>query len=287
MSIKVILVPVTDEAASVQAIGLALTIAKSFQAHLIGLHMRPDPHASMADVAAQVPADALERIVSHAQGQLDDRSITARQLFAGLCATQSTKLLDHATTGAGASASWQERMGDPAHLIPLAGRLADILVVAKPPAGGDGGLAEIAIDAIFSTGRPVVLAPEAEVASVGKRLVIAWNRSAEAARTVAAALPFIARAEHVLVLSAGTQMPHGPSAADLARYLKHHGVAAEIAWIKDGIRPEKVVLSRAQEMDADLIVMAAYSRSRLRERILGGFTRYMLRHTTVPLFMTR
>ncbi len=48
-----------------------------------------------------------------------------------------------------------------------------------------------------------------------------------------------------------------------------------------------VLLAEANALGCDLIIMGAYGHSRLRQTILGGMTRDMLRRMTLPVLMAQ
>jgi nucleotide-binding universal stress UspA family protein len=121
----------------------------------------------------------------------------------------------------------------------------------------------------------------------GKRILAAWNGTREAARAFADALPFFTVAAEVTVLTVNPAGDAAPMEADVKRWLMQHGVrgATRIAHTEK-IEIADVLLSAAADMSADLIVMGAYGRSRLRELILGGATHGILRHMTAPVLMS-
>jgi nucleotide-binding universal stress UspA family protein len=125
---------------------------------------------------------------------------------------------------------------------------------------------------------------------LGTRVLVAWNASREAARAVRDALPLLKRARRVDVVAFDPQRSadHGEQpASDIALYLARHGVRASAAQQRGtGIEIGAQILSRAADMEADLIVMGAYGRSRFRERVLGGATRTLLESMTVPVLMS-
>ncbi len=103
-----------------------------------------------------------------------------------------------------------------------------------------------------------------------------------------AALPWMQQAEAVRILSAEEYQRRGPEAQELAAYLALHGITAEIATFRPIDREVgKGLLGAAAEFGADLLTMGAYSHSRLRQLILGGVTRHVLEHATLPVLMTR
>ena len=118
----------------------------------------------------------------------------------------------------------------------------------------------------------------------GKRILVAWNQSADAAAAVTAALPLLMRAERVVVVSAGRENRLGPTSAHVARYLAHWGVTVECKRTQ-GRQVEREILRTCRAVESDLLVMGAYSRSRLRQLVLGGVTEHMLFKSDLPVFL--
>jgi nucleotide-binding universal stress UspA family protein len=120
---------------------------------------------------------------------------------------------------------------------------------------------------------------------------VAWNAGREAVRAVNDALPILQAAESVSVLAVDPpsgKRGEGPiPSADICHHLARHGVHAEAASsvVKD-IEIGSFLLSHAADRGVDMIVMGAYGHSRLSEMMLGGVTRSMLQHMTVPVFMS-
>jgi nucleotide-binding universal stress UspA family protein len=140
----------------------------------------------------------------------------------------------------------------------------------------------------MSAGRPVLMVPYAgRFPDTGKRVLIAWNAGREAARAVTDAMPLLSKAQSVEVVAFGEGGDHGEvPGADLALFLARHGVKATAArQHAPGVDIGNQILSRAADVNADLIVMGAYGHSRLRELALGGATRSVLDAMTVPVLM--
>jgi nucleotide-binding universal stress UspA family protein len=144
----------------------------------------------------------------------------------------------------------------------------------------------------LAAGRPVLVIPYAgHFENLGRRVVIAWNATREAARAVADAMPLLASAELVTVLTIDPR--EGPDAhgevpgADIAAHLALHGVTAQIErTVSGGLPVGEVLLSRIADLGADLLVMGLYGHSRARELLLGGATRTLLRSMTLPVLMS-
>lgn len=187
---------------------------------------------------------------------------------------------------------------DPSHLsvrvvegvvedeIAAASRLADLVVYARHP--GDAGFPDrsLAEHTLLSARRPILIAPPHQLATIGAKVVILWDGGTSAAAAVIAALPFIKRAQAVDVI----HMNHDDGGPDVLDDLKDalaiRGLSAQMRVVDphssvDGAK----LLSTALSSEPDLIVMGGYSHSRLRQLVLGGVTRHMLKHAAVPMLM--
>lgn len=167
------------------------------------------------------------------------------------------------------------------------GRVFDLVVVRQPRDDPDHWVRNILRAVLFKAGRPVLIAPPAKPATVGKRPLIAWNGSALSARAAAIARNFFSGAREVGILSVRTKDWWGPSAQDLADYVAWHNIKATVVEAEAGNRRlGDVFLSEAAAFGADLLVMGAYSQSPFRESLTGGLTNHVLSHAELPVLMT-
>jgi len=145
---------------------------------------------------------------------------------------------------------------------------------------------------MLSVGRPVLVGPYVgEFKALAEHVLLCWNAAREAARALTDALPLLQRAKKVTILSANPeQTPSGHGEApgsDIALYLARHGVRAEASRaVSKEVDIGSLILSRAFDVGADMIVMGAYGHSRVREIVLGGATRTVLASMTVPVLMS-
>lgn len=162
--------------------------------------------------------------------------------------------------------------------------VADLLVVSRPSRTG-GTLARQFLSAsLLRSSRPVLVLPQAQKGTVGKRICIAWNQSVEAARAVAAAMPLLAQAEGVTIVSCGSETRVGPKSRQLAAYLKYWGIKSAHVATKGRDEP-KEILSAFNSTKSDLLLMGAYSRNRMSQLVFGGVTEFMLNNASIPIVM--
>jgi nucleotide-binding universal stress UspA family protein len=188
----------------------------------------------------------------------------------------------------GASASFASVTGREEDLVAQQARLADLTVVPHPEAGEDISSSDALHAVLFDSGRPVLIAPMVAPTSIGNRICIAWNGTAESAAAVLGLLPWLQRAEAVRILTAEGYQRRGPAAPELAAYLAMHDVHADVSTFTPVERDVgKGLLAAAKNFGADLMGMGAYSHSRLRQLILGGVTRSVLENSKLPVMMNR
>lgn len=176
-------------------------------------------------------------------------------------------------------------------LVAARARYADLVILPKPYGRDSGPEAEAVVEsAMFEGMAPVLIVPEKGMqAPLPRRIVVAWNMGREAIVAARRAMPFLRRAEQV-VITVVDPSPHGPERSDpggmLCQMLVRHGVKAEVAVLARTLpRVSEVLARQCQDIDAEMLVMGAYGHSRFREAILGGSTRNMLEATQIPLFM--
>lgn len=171
-------------------------------------------------------------------------------------------------------------------------RCAD-LVIAGSPLAIEGHASHDPLDVIMHAGRPVLVVPRhfAErrnaQRSFGHRALIAWNASAPSARAIHDALPFLRRAEEVTLLFVNERRSKTGAqhlVAALARHLERHGVTVrpDVSPVGDGGAAQSI-RDHLAELDIDLLVMGAFSRSRLAEAWFGSVSIDLLQTVTIPV----
>ena len=286
MAIKNMLVPVGDIAHDEGAIGTALLLTQSFGGHADCLFLT-------GDVSDVIPAGAMGLFES-VQVQMKEeyelergeKQTLARQRFDAMLEERNIEYRENALPAELPSASWEVVSGIASEVVAARGAAYDMAIVGRPSAD-HATVGELSAEAaLFRTGRPVLIAPPAAPATLGEAVVIGWNRSASAARSVSAALPLLELSRSVTIVSVTTGAKQGPSADEMAKYLSWHEVQAEVVEIPPDHRlVGEVLLEEAERVSADLLVMGAYSHSRLRELILGGVTRHVLQNADIPVLM--
>jgi len=276
MESRDILVVIENAAAVPQRIAPAAALATRFGARLTGFFASGYPiMASYGDVSGW--------------SQLVDAYMEAQRREA----TAAGAAFRRALTQGKLQGEWIFREADETGSAVAEAALYDLVVVGQPNpgAGLTGGIGLRPEEIVLSCGRPVLVVPYAGAfADIGRRVLIAWNGSREAARALHDAMFLLESAEAVTVIEIDPPAPGvaapAASAAQVAAALSRRGIAAKPESDTSGdIDVEDLLLSRASDLGADLLVMGAYGHSRMREFVLGGVSRSIFRHMTVPVLM--
>lgn len=184
----------------------------------------------------------------------------------------------------GLAAGWTEVEGPPGEIVTEHGRRADAVVLCRPGDRDDALGGEALHAALFNAGCPVLVVPTVGARTdFGQVVAIAWKEGERAAKAVQSAMPWLRQAKRVLVLQG--EEGGAVSAAPLP-VLAEHGIASAVVPVSaQGEALGAALLAAAHAAGADLLVMGAFAHGELRERVLGGVTRYMLGHADLPLLI--
>lgn len=277
MTYRVILTCLTDTETATPTLELALTVTRDFEARLEVLHVRADPASAVPLVGEGMSGAMVEEMLAAAEKHGLELAQALRVKFDEACHRHKAK------------AGWREEVGREDDIVASAGRLADLVILARPLPNRDVPSPVTVNAAILDTGRPLLLAPPAPPSHIGRTIAVFWNGSPQAARAVFFALPFLKRAGRVSVLAAREEETATP-AQGLVEYLAKHEVEAGARVFSAGGPGTDVgrgLLAEAEKEGADLVVMGAFTHSRLRQLILGGVTRHVLNSANLPVLLCR
>jgi nucleotide-binding universal stress UspA family protein len=279
MSYKTILVHVDDSRHVYRRVEMAATLAAQFDAHLVGLALTGIPE-TFYDPLMLNPADpALEPLLKvpreRAADELAQFDDIARQLKV---ASIETRLEEN----------------EDARGVSLQARYCDLVVLGQydPDDTDSSTPSDFAETVILECGILVLMVPYAtSVTSIGKRVLVSWNGSKEAARAIHYALPMLQRAAQVDVAVFDPEtLPATYRAVpdkDILDWLRRHGITGKVTrQVTAGdIDIGNALLSLTTDLGSDLLVMGCYGHTRFREVLLGGVTRQILKSMTVPVMM--
>ncbi|MHA1112902.1 MAG: universal stress protein [Alphaproteobacteria bacterium] len=285
MEIKKLMVVVGSAASSGPAIDAALTVARKFTAHVEALHVRADPRQAIPYMGEGMSGAMVDDILRVAEKEAVDRSAKGRALFDEKCRAAGVEMIEGAPSPGKVSARWYEVTGREEELVARHGRVSDLIVAARQTEAAEMPSTAVLEAALLETGRALLLAPPTPPVEVGSVAAVAWLGSVEAARAVGAALPFLSRAKEVHIIAWGEQEA-ASSTQDLQDYLALHDIESRVTKMEDmGSDVGEPLMAECKGVGADLLVMGGYTRSRLRQMILGGTTSHILHHAEIPVLM--
>lgn len=278
---KTILVPFREDDSAQVALETACVVADRFGSHIEGLFVPPTRLIVAGDGVVVVPT-ASAYVDDEARVQAD----RARGLFDAAIRQRGLMLHDVTFRSDKPTAGWRELEGQESQVVAEYSRLFDLIVMGRTQRGFAADWTATCEAALFEGGRPVLIAGREPLRQVGGVVAIAWNGSTETARTIGLAMPLIATATSVVVLSVEEGMVPGPSGEQVAKHLLRHGVEARAVAAKSkGRAVGETILDETAAAGADLLVKGAYTQSRLRQMIFGGATQHILNNATVPVVM--
>jgi len=282
---RVILVPLVGDADDATGLAGAYAVARRFRAHIDGMFMRPDPVEAVISLEGEATPELISSVTNASTVTWDARSKVAKKAFDAARASADAVLADHPTGTDSVTAEWREITGGAEVVLPVEGRLSDLIVFGGIHAGGSMHRRRLFEVALLHAARPLLLVPETMPQAIGGSIALAWNGSAESTRAVVGALPLLLNAEQIHILTAASPRTDVERADGLARYLGWQGVSCEIHPMYPDNQVGAALLSTSHEVGADLLVMGGYGRSRVREMVFGGVTRTVLGQYDLPILL--
>jgi nucleotide-binding universal stress UspA family protein len=266
----------------------AFAAASALGGHIDFLHIRISP----AEAARFTPhfdfasGEALRTALDELRFDETERSRIAFVRFEAFCRQNAIAIVNDPAPGNEISAAWHEEQDYPIERMMLHARHNDLVVTGRR--SGPNGLPSDLIERLLlGSGKPLLIAPSVAKKKLTGTVLVCWKENETAARALGAAVPLLAKSEHVVIVTAEETGAGSPAvSAHLARQLAWHGIRAETSWLPAGHASIPAVLESASaRFDAGLLVMGGFSRGRLREVVFGGCTQYFLDNSTLPVLM--
>jgi nucleotide-binding universal stress UspA family protein len=264
-----------------------LLVAQRFNSHIVGLHSLTTEYAVV--FGGEMGFSISSEVDRTLEREGHERRDQARRLFRDFMNAHGVPVAPPSAGYNGPSASWREEDGRQNAVVGMTGRIYDLILVEQPEKLAS--IAEATLeDALFESGRPVLMVPKATAGPLGEVVAIAWNGSTETAVTVAMGMPFLEQAREVVIVAVGPQhMPEpGPTGEELARSLEAHGLNVSLRTAVGRQKAQgESFLKEAMAAGADLLLKGAYTQSRIRQMIFGGGTRHIIMESKIPVLMAR
>ena len=285
MSIAKILAPLTGGTRDANVLASAFAAAKPFNAHVVALFVRPDPAEAMPFFGEGVSGAVVQEIIDATREAADKAAEIAKASLKKAADESGAVVIAAPQKSNAPSASYVEVEGNFADQVSQASRLSDLIVFGPLSERDKPGLTEAFEAALLETGRPILLTAQTLPRNFARRIAVAWDGSVPCAHAVMAAMPYLAKAEAIEILTVQKQVSDQQKTDDLREYFALHGLSATTRAIEAGDKPVGEVLLEAAAKSADLLVLGGYGHSRLREMFAGGVTRHVVSHAELPLFL--
>ena len=254
----------------------AVSVAAALQAHLTGIAFIYDPVVPISGTG-YIPADVIEsqRADNETAAEAAIKDFTAATDRAGISA--EPQMLSASLTGAGDQFARMARRFD----LAIVGQAQPEMSTMEQIIGET---------TLFESGRPIIMVPYIQKAPFKTgNVMICWDGSRTAARTVADAIPILGKSSRIEIVSVTSERGKQDEieGADIGQHLARHGLKVDVHRISRGnIDVADALLSHAADSAADLMVMGGYGHSRLREFVLGGVTRSIFQSMTLPVLLS-
>lgn len=284
MAIKHILVPLYGTKFDVSVLRTALQATMVLEAKLVGLFVRPDPREALPYLGEGASGQLIEDIMTSSRAGADLAYGQARKVLSEEASKLSLPMVDDMTVRP--SCTLTEEIGRADYVVEQASQLTDLVVFGQRSQADDAIGGEELASALLMARRPVLLAPLETSPTFATNITIGWDGSQEASHAVAAAMPFLKQARHITILSIEKDGGDEQAQTGLTDYLAAHGCIGDHRHIAASGRPiGEALLDESSALMSDLLVVGGYSHSRLRELIVGGVTRHIRGHTSIPVLM--
>lgn len=281
---KVILIPVADRPECRIALDEAFRLAGYLSANIVGYHLRPHREENVESHWPRMTNSLIEAGLPDKTDKASRLDLAqAEELFRSVAQAHEIPIASKPRLAQGPLAFWQTMVGTPEKLFSIIGPTSDCIVVSRPKTRSSGPARAFLLAALLRGGRPLLVLPQRAKPQLGQRILIAWNQGIPVAQTMIAALPFLQRAEEVHFVCCGEESSPGPKMSHAQNYLLHWGIESRQHRSRGGDTANEI-MALYRKLHCTLLVMGAYSRNHLRERILGGVTHQLLVKTDVPVF---
>ncbi len=278
MALKNLIVLADDSSGCAARIETALVMADKFDAFLTGVYAQGTINIPN-QVLVELPDDFRELARTRILEAANEVAQRTAQVFHGQVEQ----------AGRADKSAWRQIHGNPNYVAAVVARYADLVIAGQSPSKVTESELVDPGEVVSTSGRPMFIVPRNfKPKGYTGHALLGWNGSREAARAISDAMMILGPESKVTVAFMGpkSSMPES-FGFDIGDHLQRHGVTVEQVELEHKANDSgNDLIKYAGDVDADLIVMGAYSQSRLREEVFGGATRTVLRNMTMPIFLS-
>jgi len=286
--IKTIVVPSTGHDADTPAFAVAATVAQLFGAHIDAVHVKIDPvEVAVAMSTEGAGGTLLQGIIDDLTQEADEAEAAAQATFTQFFTKAEVSLAPNAgERPSQASAQFHVETGQAAAWLTTYGLTSDLTIASRGLADRAAAQRSILEALLLETGRPLLIpGPAVPTRDFADCVTVAWKPVPQAARAVATAMPFLAHAREVCIVTVDEDGDARDRAQPLVDYLGWHGIKATVERLSPGAEGASATMLKAASAKGGLLVMGGYGHTRLREWVFGGFTQLVLEGAQIPVLM--
>ncbi len=285
MSIKTILVPLDGSEKSMNVLDTALVVAKRFNAHIAALHISES--ALNSSTFANISSNLKESIMREERQSQDDAARQIRNLVESFAKKRRITFSDNPEVSDKVSVSFNHEHGDVNDVLVRWARYHDTVAVCRPQKSPNklriGKVGSSVESLMMESGKPVLMVPPDWTVKKAQHAVVAWNDSLEASKALSMTLPWLVQMKKVTIVVAKSRTEGGEK---VRQQLAWHGINAQIEVLNRRRQSAgKRLLKICESIDADFLVMGAFSHSRVKQRLFGGVTDHVLENANILTVM--
>ena len=287
MSLKTVLAPVLGNDADTAILNAARAIAEPHGAHIFVAHIHREPRdVLIPQVGMGMSASMIEGLIEQAENTANEAQAASLSAFDRWREANDLPVVQQPAATKGVTVSFETLVGEPATIVARRSRMVDVICVVAPADRESNDAMAVAEAAMLQSGKATLVVPHDVTMPKISGVAVGWNASKEAASAVAHAMPLLETADKVLVMSGIDDDLTEEHLGTFVDSLLWHGVKAKAKPFDASSGSISGRLqAEAQEAGTQLLVLGAYSHSRLRESIFGGVTDDILTATRIPVLM--
>lgn len=287
MSIAAILAVADGSENTTDVLKAAFRLGQQHDAYVEVLHIEADPYSSIPLLGEGMSGAMVDQMMNDIRARNSEYRDSARDYLNAQCKAIGVepKSADELAGARGFNVGWRNLEGSEDNVLAHRSLLFDMVLIGRPPEDRESAYTPALEAVLFNAGRPILLVPPGTSESFGRNIVVAWDGGGQSAKAARNALAFLKQAEKVTVISLVRKDDDKTDPQDLVFYLQRHGINAEARRTEILSSAGESLLAETSEVQGDMLVMGAYSHSRLREFLLGGATQTVLNSAALPVFM--
>ena len=259
------------------ALDAGFDLARRFEAHVKVVSLIDRPPVSPKKWPVWWPSGGAVEILDWIDQISEQRRKNAIAQYNALLSDQDPQPLQPDSPTPGFTANFTEEVGEIVEILGPICRLSDLVITSTADTNWIAPFSPLVAEILRDAGKPMLIVPKDGALGIGEKVALAWDGSAASARSAAAAMPFLHRAQEVIVFTCDESAKGDVDPSDMVEYLEWHGLKANSSHIQhEGKRSGPAIVDAALERDCNLVVLGAALHSRAHRLVYGSMTEYVL-----------